>query len=172
MKKGIIASLVALTSGAAIAVFALRGPDKLVDLRVNAETQEYSITFDAKSNIDDVDGDWIISTTTPRGSKVGVMGLDNTAETGLSFCDYKCHALFVFDIGPLGNAGVNDFDNITGFTVVFEGFGLMLSWGESEMHHEQPENGKRLDVTCTPNDHPIFEGHENKITSLTVHYTC
>ena len=190
MKKAIIASLVALTSGVAITAFALRGPDKLVDLRVNAEPQEYSVTFDAKSSIEYPPGsdDYAICTTTARGNKVGVVGSrtyipqldhlhfrDETNFFGaLELGDFSCRLL---------NVGARDFGNITGFQVTFTGK-LKLRYEvvneEEEMFEEveqDVESGVKYDVSLTPDDHPAFERDEHSeedvtIDSLTIWYSC
>ena|GEM_PF-775857 len=159
MKKTVIASLAVLASAAVLTTFALGGTDKFGDVQVHADPVEPSVTFDAKSKIEEVGDNSVISTTTAGGNKVGVVGIGKPDE-GLSFCDVKCHALFIFDQGDLEAAGAYEFGHITGFTVDFDGSDLMLSWNDEndEMHGEHLESGTRFNVTFTPYNTPIFEG--------------
>lgn len=174
MKKAIIASLAVLASAAVLTTFALGGTGKFGDVQVHADPVEYSVTFDKDSDIEEVDDNSVISTTTAGGNKVGVVGIGKPDE-GLSFCGVKCHALFIFDQGDLEAAGAYEFGHITGFTVDFDGFDLMLSWNDEndEMHGEHLKSVTRFNVAFTPYNTPIFEGGpETTIKSLTVHYTC
>ena len=177
MKKAIIASLVALTSGVAITAFALRGPDKLVDLRVNAEPQEYSVTFNAsgesKATIETFDDNIAICTTTAAGNKVGVVGHFTDFED-LHFGEAHFIGLQLHDMScALTNAGAIAFGHMTGFTVVFDG-PLTLEWQDEndEVQYEDLESGTRFNVACTPYSLPTLFGYGTTITSLTVHYTC
>ena len=157
-----------------ISAVAISGVNQLDRLQVKAdpiEPTEYSVTFnESNTTVDDLYGHWVISTTTAGGNKVGVVGIDNTAEF-VSFCNIKCASLFIFDNGYLGDVKAYDFDHITGFTVVFDG-DLDLEWrDESEHYHEYLESGTRFNVTCAPYNNPVLNGFVT-IDSLTVHYTC
>ena len=186
MKKGIIASLVALTSGAAIAAFALRGPDKLVDLRVNADTDDYSITFDASDTVNTTvenpygHGNYAICRTTARGNKLGVAGpsvgipeLDRLHFGEANFYELDLHD----ESNALINAGANDFDHITGYMITFSGGSLFFRTGLGHEGGSSVTSGVKYDVSLTPDDYPAFamdEHSEDTITidSLTIWYSC
>ena len=175
MKKTIIAPLAVLACAAVVATFALGGAGKFGDVQVDAGTPELSVTFnESNTTVEEVDGDYAICTTTAAGNKVGVVGLDSTAEDGLSFCGKTYLAVFLSSHGQLGDVGAIDFGHMTGFTIDFDGDDLQLDWRDenSEHHREHLESGTRFDVTCTPYGAPTLLGFYTTITSLTVHYTC
>ena len=174
MKKKalLLASMGVLACTVGVTALVIGGANQLDAFAVKATPTEYSVTFDASNTtVDDLDGHWVISTTTAGGNKFGVVGIDNTAEF-VSFCNVKCASLFIFDNGYLGDVKAYDFDHIAGFTVVFDG-DLNLEWRDEydEMHHEHLDSGTRFNVTCTPYNNPILSGFVT-IDSLTVHYTC
>ncbi|MBE6135613.1 MAG: hypothetical protein E7179_06415 [Erysipelotrichaceae bacterium] len=186
MKKGIIASLVALTSGAAIAAFALRGPDKLVDLRVNAEPQEYSVTFDASdttnTTVKEVDGDYAIGTTTAAGSKVGVMGFDSS-EACFTFRNASFNHFMLSHYEVFGDdEDAYPFRTITGFAISFsieyEGEPEPVSVDFSSMETMIPhvESGTPYKgLSIAPDDDPHLLGLGEsiiKVSSLTIWYSC
>ena len=182
-KMTIIASIVALSSAAAIATFALRGANKLVDFQVNAGPVERSVTFDENSNIEIPPGsdDYAICTTTAIGNKVGVVGSltynplfdhlyfrDKTNNFGaLELADFSCRLL---------NVGALEFGNITGFMISFEGGSLVLKKG-LEMEGSPVSSGVKYDMSLTHDDEPAFEMDEHSegdviISSLTIWYSC
>lgn len=184
MKKAIIASLVALASGAAIAVFALRGPDKLVDLRVNAEPQEYSVTFDGESSIEDVGlGYYAICETTEKGNKVGVVGTNPSWGSYLDFHGTHLDELYLVNVDDaLKKPGAFEFSHITGFAISFSGGSMNLITDNPQMAidsvvsgYEYRENEYEEELSITPSDYPVFERREEVsviIDSLTIWYTC
>lgn len=176
MKKKalLLASMGVLACTVGVTALAVGGANQLDTFAATASPTEYSVTFDAndesKTTIETIDDNYAICTTTAGGNKVGVVGFDNTEEM-LSFRNAKCAFLFIFEPGTLEDAKAYAFGHIAGFTVDFDG-DLMFEWDDEEgTHLEHPENGTRFNVTCTPYDHPVFEGFAT-ITSLTVHYTC
>ena len=171
MKKSLIAPLAVLACAAVVATFALGGAGKFGGVQVNADPTEYSVTFDEsnKTTVEAVDNNWLISTTSAAGNKVGMMGRGKNVTWGLTVCGAKCNTLLFYGTG----AGVYDFGHITGFTIVFDGEDLTLVWDdENGMYQGNLESGKRFNVTCTPSNSPQFTGYGTTITSLTVHYTC
>lgn len=175
MKKTVIALLVALTSGAAIAAFALRGPDKLVDLRVHAEADakpgEYSVTFNADNTLIGMmkDSYILFLTTTERGATVGVSGQDNGGG-GITFANRTVGEIHFYNDGY--HPADFDFDHFTGVKVVFEGsddFAFTSNNGEAVYL----ESGVRVSRECAPTDSPkITAWAEVNITSITIYYTC
>ncbi len=187
MKKAIIASLlVALTSGAAITAFALRGPDKLVDLRVNADPVEYSITLDASDTANTTvenpygNGRYAICTTTARGNKVGVAGpsVDIPQLDRLHFREANFYELHLHDgTSTLINAGAYEFGHITGYMITFSGGSLFFRTGGGHKGGSSVTSGVKYDVSLGPDDQPTFARDDHSednitITSLTIWYSC
>ncbi|MBE6135612.1 MAG: hypothetical protein E7179_06410 [Erysipelotrichaceae bacterium] len=178
MKKGIIASLVALTSGAAIAAFALRGPDKLVDLRVNAEPQEYSVTFnESNTTVEQVGKHYAIYATTPRGAKVGVVGYDNS-DASFTFKGTHFRSLQLFDPDDSVLTGrAFEFSHITGFAISFSGdFGddmVFIANGGETTIEEIASGAPHTGLSFAPEDCPMFyTGDRVNVSSLKVFYSC
>lgn len=187
MKKTItIASLAVLASAAVLTTFALGGADKFGDVRANADTTDYSITFDASDTVNTTvenpygHGNYAICRTTASGNKLGVAGpsvgipeLDR-----LHFGEANFYELDLHDEScALINAGANDFDRITGYMVSFSGGSLFFRTGFGHEGGSPVTSGVKYDVSLTPDDYPAFAMDEHSedtitVTSLTIWYSC
>ncbi len=183
MKKTIIASLAVLASAAVLTTFALvGGAGKLGGVQVNADPVQdnYSFTFnESNTTVEEVDGDYAIYATTPRGAKVGVVGHnDNERDDGKSSFTFNGASfwhLCLFDNGgALGKVGANDFDLITGFAISFSGgLGVAYESSKTGLGGEIIPNGEKYDVSIRPSDTPQFYAGGNvTVTSLTIWYSC
>ena len=183
MKKAIIASLVALTSGVAITAFALRGPDKLVDLRVNAEPQEYSVTFNASNTsctlVEIYEEEYIaFTTTTDNGNKVGVVGC-HIGEESFTFNDIPFRDLWLCDYDDVLEGRAYQFSTITGFAISYSSkepeepvFMDFTSMGKNI--HDVKSGTPYTELSITRDHGPMFRLMEGSVTvtSLTIWYSC
>ena len=180
MKKTVIASLAVLAIAAVVATFALGGAGKFGDVRVNADTKEYSVTFDASdtanTTVKAVDDLYAIGTTTAAGSKVGVVGWDNS-EAHFTFRSASFHHLMLSHYDVFGeDEDAYPFRTITGFAISFSDGPMKFESDKTSI--SSVTSGTKYDVSLTPDDHPAFERDEYAeegdviITSLTLWYSC
>lgn len=183
MKKKalLLASMGALVCTVGITALAVGGANQLDAFPVKADPTGYSITFDASdelTTVEEVDGDYAICTTTPRGAKVGVVGHNHDEDDGKSSFTFKGFSfwhLCLFDIGgALGKVGAYQFSTITGFAISFSGgLGVAYESAKTSLGGEVITSGKKYDVSIIPSDTPQFyAGGSVTVSSLTIYYTC
>ena len=186
MKKTLIASLAVLASAAVLATFALGGAGKFGDVRANADTTGYSITFDKDSTVEAVGDNYAIYTTTAAGNKVGVVGFDS-GDARFTFNGVSFMELWLRDSDEdndgdydvLAEVGAYDFDHITGFAISFSGGSMEFVGGldDDEVWIDPVESEKEYDdLSFTPDDLAGFmtngEGVVVTVSSLTIWYSC
>ena len=183
MKKSIIASLAVIAGAATLATFALGGAGKFGDVRVNAdepEPTEYSVTFgwEEPTTVKDVNSNYVFSTTTAAGNKVGVVGHNDESER-FYFHKRIFTELYLYEFeSALASADAYGFGHITGFVISFKGGSVVFQSGfdEDEVFFAV-ESGKEYEgLSITPSsDLPGFMVNGEDIvtvTSLTIWYSC
>lgn len=169
-----------LTCAVGVTALALGGANQLDAFAVKASPTEYSITLDASdelTTVEEVDGDYAIYTTTPRGAKVGVVGHNHDEDDGTSSFTFNGASfwhLCLFDIGgALGKVGAYEFHTITGFAISFSG-GLGVAFENAITDTEVITSGDPHTVpSLTPSDTPQFYAGGNvTVSSLTIMYSC
>ena len=180
MKKKalLLASMGALVCTVGITALAVGGTNQLDTFPVKANATEYSVTFDeSNTTVEEVDGDYAIYTTTPRGAKVGVVGHNHDEDDGTSSFTFNGASfwhLCLFDIGgALGKVGAYQFSTITGFAISFSG-GLGVAFENGKTSTEVITSGDpHTEPSLTPSDTPQFYAGGNvTVSSLTIYYTC
>ncbi len=178
MDKKRILLLTTVSSVVAVAgtvIFANGGANHLDAFAVKADPTEYSVTFDASDESTTVEdkygqGNCAICTTTPRGAKVGVRGLDNSGKN-FTFKGYSFACLMLFDTGMLQKVGAYGFSTITGFAISFSGGSVGF---DGNTYIDDVVSGHEYTgLSNTSADSPqFFTSHNVIVTSLTIWYSC
>ena len=179
MKKTIIiASLAVLASAATLTTFALSGAGKFGGVQVNADPEEYSVTFnESNTTVEQVGNHYAIYATTPRGAKVGVVGYDNS-DASFTFKDTHFRSLQLFDPDDAVLTGhAFEFSRITGFAISFSGdFGedmVFIANGGGTMIEDIASGAPHTGLSFAPEDCPLFyTGDRVNVSSLKIWYSC
>ena len=140
---------------------------------VKASPTEYSVTFDAESNIETVDdGVYAMYETTPRGAKVGVVGFDNS-EAYFTFKGASFMFIWLYGYNELKEVGAFEFSTITGFAISFSGGSVSFDGGVDSRLNSVVSEQEYKGLSITPSDYPEFiTTHSITVSSLTIWYTC
>ena len=180
MKKTIIvASLAVFASAAVLATFALGGAGKFGDVQVNADTDAYSVTFNAGNTsctlVEIYEEQYIaFTTTTDNGNKVGVVGC-HIGEGSFTFNDIPFRDLWLCDYDDVLEGRAYQFSTITGFAISFEGEGEGLNFESMDKRiYEIESRAEYKGLSIDPSKGPMFRLMIGSITvtSLTIYYTC
>ena len=159
-----------------VSTVAISGVNQLDRLQVKADPTEYSVTFtESNTTVEEVDGNYVICTTTAAGNKVGVVGLDSS-DVRFTFNGASFFEFWLYGSEILAKVGANDFDHITGFAISFSGKPVGFIGGlDDEEVFIDVESGEKYDVSMTPDDLPGFMTNGEvivTISSLTIWYSC
>ena len=186
MKKKalLLVSMGVLASTVGVTALAVGGANQLDAFAVKATPTEYSVTFDEsdKTTVKAVDDLYDIGTITAAGSKVGIVGWDNS-EAYFTFKGVSFHHLMLSHYEVFGeDEDAYPFSTITGFEISFsseEGeepmpISVDFSSMETMIHHvESGTPYKGLSITPDDDPHLLALGESIvTITSLTIWYSC
>ena len=186
MKKKalLLASMGVLACTVGVTALVVGGANQLDEFAVKATPTEYSVTFDEsdKTTVKAVDDLYAIGTITAAGSKVGIVGWDNS-EAYFTFKGVSFHHLMLSHYEVFGeDEDAYPFSTITGFEISFsseEGeepmpISVDFSSMETMIHHvESGTPYKGLSITPDDDPHLLALGESIvTITSLTIWYSC
>ena len=181
MKKAFMLVLGGASGCAVLAgALAFSGPIRFNSLQVNADPVEYSVTFgwEEPTTVKDVGSNYVFSTTTTGGNKVGVVGHNDESER-FYFHKRIFTELYLYEFqSALASADTYDFDLITGFAISFSGGSVVFQSGfdEDEMFFAVESEKEYKELSITPSsDLPGFmvDGEDIvTVNSLTIWYSC
>ena len=179
MKKKalLLASMGALVCTVGITALAVGGANHLDAFPVKADPTGYEITFnESNTTVEKVLDKYAIYTTTPRGAKVGVVGVGSTnfdESSSFTFKGTHFRSLWLFDhYDSVLTERAYEFSHITGFAISFEEGGDVSFDGGDTYYDEIVSGEEYKGLSITSDDSPQFIGDNVTVTSLTIWYSC